>query len=253
MKNKTGIMKLRHLALLLSLLLLPAATLSAQPADNALVPMVPDSMSVDTVRHQVLVETTMGNIRIALYNETPLHRDNFLKLVRNKDYDGMLFHRVIKNFMIQTGDPHSKTAKPGESLGNYQVGQTKIPAEIRFPLYYHKRGAVAAAREDESTNPKLESSGSQFYIVTGTRYAGYEMDYYERRLDTLSAGRYKFTPEQQQVYFKVGGAPYLDGQYTVFGEVVEGMDVVDRIQKVMVDDYARPVDDVRIVRVSVVK
>ncbi len=234
---------------LLSLWLLPASALSAQPAT----PDVADSISVDTVRHQVLLETTMGNIRIALYNETPLHRDNFLKLVSNKDYDGMLFHRVIKNFMIQTGDPHSKTAKPGESLGNYQVGQAKIPAEIRFPLYYHKRGAVAAAREDESTNPKLESSGSQFYIVTGTRYAGYEMDYYERRLDTLSTGKYKFTPELRQVYFKVGGAPYLDGQYTVFGEVVEGMDVVDSIQKVIVDDYARPVDDVRIVRASVVK
>lgn len=253
MKNKTQITKARHGMVYVALLLFSMFALSARattaPADSALT----DSVIVDTVRHQVLIETTMGNIRIALYNETPLHRDNFLKLVRHKDYDGMLFHRVIKNFMIQTGDPHSKTAQPGESLGNYQVGQSKIPAEIRFPLYYHKRGAVAAAREDESTNPKLESSGSQFYIVTGTRYAGYEMDYYERRLDTLSAGKYKFTPEQRQVYFKEGGAPYLDGQYTVFGEVLEGMDVVDRIQKVMVDDYARPVDDIRIVRVRVVK
>ena len=170
--------------------------------------------STSAVRPEVVIETTEGNIRIALYNETPIHRDNFLKLVDEHFYDSLLFHRVINNFMIQGGDPDSRTAEPGQELGNGDLGYTLEP-EFRTPGIIHRRGSVAAAREGDDVNPEHRSSACQFYIVT-------------RR----------------------GGTPHLDGLYTVFGEVVDGMDVADRIQRKMTDDNNRPVYDVRIIRAT---
>ena len=195
----------------------------------------------------VLLETTMGNIRIALYDDTPQHRDNFLKLVEEHYYDSLLFHRVIHNFMIQTGSPDSRHAEPGEAVGHKDKDYT-IEAEIRLPQHFHKRGAVAAAREGDRTNPERRSSGGQFYIVWGTTYSTLTLDRLNLKLDSLSNGTMSFSAEMTDYYRKVGGSPHLDGQYTVFGEVVEGLDVVDKIQQVYTDDYHRPVDDVRIIR-----
>ena len=165
---------------------------------------------------EVLIETSLGNITIALYNETPLHRDNFIKLVSENFYDGVLFHRIIQNFMIQTGDPDSKTAQPGQRLGMGGPGYT-IPAEI-MPTLYHKRGAVAAARQGDNVNPNRESSGSQFYIVDNPN-----------------------------------GTPHLNGGYTVFGEVLKGMDVVDMIAAQPKDRGDRPLEDIRIISMKLVK
>ena len=195
----------------------------------------------------VLLETTMGNIRIALYDDTPQHRGNFLKLVEEHYYDSLLFHRVIHNFMIQTGSPDSRHAEPGETVGHKDKDYT-IEAEIRLPQHFHKRGAVAAAREGDRTNPERRSSGGQFYIVWGTTYSTLTLDRLNLKLDSLSNGTMSFSEEMTDQYRKVGGSPHLDGQYTVFGEVVEGLDVVDKIQQVYTDDYHRPVDDVRIIR-----
>ena len=198
----------------------------------------------------VLLETTMGNIRIALYDDTPLHRDNFLKLVGEHYYDSLLFHRVIYGFMIQTGSPDSRHAEPGVALG-YKDKDYTIEAEIRLPQHFHKRGAVAAAREGDRTNPERRSSGGQFYIVWGTTHSTLALERMSQKLDSLSHGTMSFTQEMMDHYRRYGGSPHLDGQYTVFGEVVEGMDVVDRIQQVFTDDYHRPVDDVRIIRAVV--
>lgn len=198
----------------------------------------------------VLFETTMGNIRIALYDDTPLHRDNFLKLVGEHYYDSLLFHRVIYGFMIQTGSPDSRHAEPGVALG-YKDKDYTIEAEIRLPQHFHKRGAVAAAREGDRTNPERRSSGGQFYIVWGTTHSTLALERMSQKLDSLSHGTMSFTQEMMDHYRRYGGSPHLDGQYTVFGEVVEGMDVVDRIQQVFTDDYHRPVDDVRIIRAVV--
>ncbi len=198
----------------------------------------------------VLLETTMGNIRIALYDDTPLHRDNFLKLVEEHYYDSLLFHRVIYGFMIQTGSPDSRYAEPGATVGHKDKDYT-IEAEIRLPQHFHKRGAVAAAREGDRTNPERRSSGGQFYIVWGTTYSTLTLQRLNQKLDSLSQGTMHLTEEMTDHYRKVGGSPHLDGQYTVFGEVVEGLDVVDRIQQVYTDDYHRPVDDIRILRATI--
>ena len=203
-------------------------------------------------RPEVLLETTEGNIRIALYNETPLHRDNFLKLVGQHVYDSLLFHRVIRNFMIQAGDPKSRNAEPGAELGEGDLGYT-IEPEFRLPAIYHRRGVVAAAREGDATNPQQRSSASQFYIVWGTTFSTQGIERVQARLDSVTHHRVQLTQEQIETYRKVGGTPHLDGQYTVFGEVVEGMDVVDRIQRVDTDDYNRPIYDVRIIRATVVR
>lgn len=202
-------------------------------------------------RAEVLLETSMGNIRLQLYNETPLHRDNFLKLVKLHFYDSLLFHRVIEHFMIQTGDPSSKNAEPGTSLGNQSLDYT-IPAEIRFPQYYHKRGALAAAREGDDVNPQRASSGSHFYIVWGKRFSTAQVEDFQYRLDTVAAGT-KMTDEMIQTYRWVGGTPHLDAAYTVFGEVVEGLDVVEKIQATDTDDYDRPIEDVRIWRATITR
>lgn len=210
------------------------------------------SAKAQTSTSEVLLETTAGNIRIALFDETPLHRDNFLKLVQEHVYDSLLFHRVIKDFMIQSGDLHSKHAKPGQRLGSGDYDYT-IEAEFRLPQIFHRRGMVAMAREGDRVNPEQRSSACQFYIVWGRVYNDARLMKVQERLDTTTHGRVQLTPEMQQVYKTVGGIPHLDGQYTVFGEVVEGLDVVDRIQQSATDPYDRPLEDVRILRATVTK
>ena len=203
-------------------------------------------------RTEVLLQTSMGNVRIQLYNETPKHRDNFLKIVNSKQMDGMLFHRVVKDFMIQTGDPDSRKAKPGQVLGNHQIGKD-FPAEIIYPQFFHKRGALAAARQPDNENPDKKSSGSQFYIVWGKKFSEHQLNFYQSVIDTVTNFKVKFTPEIRKVYQEVGGTPFLDGQYTVFGEVTEGLEVIDRIQQVEVDAWSRPKEDVKIIKAYVVK
>lgn len=203
-----------------------------------------------TQRREVLIETTMGNIKVELYNETPLHRDNFLKLASEGYYDGNLFHRVIYNFMIQSGDSTSRHAQPGQELGLYSPEYT-IPAEIRFPQIFHKRGVLAAAREGDEVNPEHASSASQFYIVYGRRFNDEMLDEQQARLDKQTQGQVLLTPEVREVYKKTGGTPHLDGQYTVFGEVTEGLNVVKEIDWVPTDDNARPLEDVRIIKMTV--
>lgn len=201
---------------------------------------------------EVLLETTEGNIRIALYDETPKHRDNFLKLTRMHIYDSLLFHRVIKDFMIQSGDTNSKNAKAGQQLGTGDFDYTQEP-EFRLPQIFHRRGCVAMAREPDAVNPEMRSSACQFYIVWGKRFSSAEIEEAQERLDTMTHGCVKLTPEMIKTYKSVGGTPHLDGQYTVFGEVAEGLDVVERIQKAETDDYDRPFEDIRILRATVIK
>ncbi|MDE6741132.1 MAG: peptidylprolyl isomerase [Muribaculaceae bacterium] len=238
------------------------------------------------------IATTAGNIKIRLYDDTPLHRDNFLKLAKEGYYDGVLFHRVIKDFMVQTGDPDSKEAPAGASLGSGGPGYT-IPAEIEYPKHYHKYGALAAARTGDNMNPERKSSGSQFYIVTGKKYSpqqlsrmeqmsvqkqlqSYFMDLQRQHADTIRQLRLAkdsvalenlrqeliketeanvkpvtMTEEQVRDYSTVGGTPHLDGQYTVFGEVLEGMDTVEKIQNAATDGHDRPQEDIRILSVKV--
>lgn len=240
----------------------------------------------------VLITTDFGNIKVKLYNETPKHRDNFITLVNQGFYEGLLFHRVIKNFMIQGGDPLSKEAKPGEFLGNGDPGYT-IPAEI-LPKYFHKKGALAAARNGDDVNPKRESSGSQFYLVQGNVFTDDNLNKMESNIaektkyevimkfldekgnvewknraekfqkekningmmgimkeleEKLTAENkikpFKFTEEQRKAYTTVGGTPHLDVAYTVFGEVTEGFDVVDKIVAVQTDANNRPLKDVK--------
>jgi peptidyl-prolyl cis-trans isomerase B (cyclophilin B) len=203
-------------------------------------------------QQQVVLETTEGNIRIMLYDDTPRHRDNFLRLAGEHFYDSLLFHRVIKRFMIQAGDPTSRYAEPGQSVGEGEVGYTLEPeifAKDGRLLHYHRRGVVAAAREGDDVNPERRSSGCQFYIVWGTTFSSNDLKTMQERLDTMTNHQVVMTPEMITTYRKVGGTPHLDGQYTVFGEVTEGLDVVERILRVFTDDYDRPVDDVRILRV----
>jgi len=194
---------------------------------------------------KVLLKTSMGDIVIALYDETPLHKENFIKLVNDKYYDGVLFHRIIQNFMIQTGDPESKTAKPGQMLGNGGPGYT-IPAEF-VPGLYHKRGAVAAARMGDNVNPKKESSGSQFYIVDGRVFSTNDLN----RVIQMTGKTYSM--EQIKDYTSIGGAPHLDGDYTVFGEVVSGMEIVDKIAAQQKDGRDRPLEDIKIISAEIMK
>jgi len=195
---------------------------------------------------KVLLHTTLGDITIKLYDETPKHKANFIKLVKEGYYDGLLFHRVISGFMIQTGDPKSRSARPGEMLGSGGPGYT-IPAEI-LPQYYHKKGAIAAARLGDQVNPKKESSGSQFYIVQGQTFTDEQLNM------LISSGKHKpFTPEQLNTYTTIGGAPHLDNEYTVFGEIIEGMDVVDKIAAVQVDMRNRPVQDIKILKATIIE
>ena len=192
----------------------------------------------------ILLETTMGNIKMELFDDTPVHTNNFKKLVEQGFYDGVLFHRVIEGFMIQTGEPESKTAKPGDRLGAGGPGYT-IPAEI-IPAHYHRRGAVAAARTGDQGNPMRRSSGSQFYIVHGKATSADQLKAYSRY-------GFEFSDEQLDVYATVGGAPTLDAQYTVFGQVVDGMDVVDKIATAEKDAADRPKTDIKIIKASIIK
>ena len=193
----------------------------------------------------VEMQTTYGKIVLRLYDDTPLHRDNFIKLVNEGVYDGLLFHRVIEGFMIQGGDPNSKNAKPGQMLGEGTLGYN-VPAEFR-PALFHKRGALCAAREGDEVNPQKESSASQFYIVHGRTWNDVDLN--------MIAQRYKkeFSEEHREVYRTVGGAPHLDGDYTVYGEVTEGMDVVDKIAAAKRDRFDRPLEDVKIISAKVIK
>ena len=242
-------------------------------------------------RTLVKLETTMGNITVALYNETPKHRDNFIKLVKEGVYDSTLFHRVIKQFMIQAGDPDSKNASDTAMLGSGDVGYT-IPAEFN-PKFFHKKGVLAAARQGDDVNPEKASSGCQFYIVTGRKFTepqllGMENKINEEALfdslarqhmkeiykmrkagdnagllelqDTLEAQareladkeeKFRFTPEQIKAYSTIGGAPHLDGSYTVFGEVTEGMEVVDNIEIAKTNRADRPIENIRILKASI--
>lgn len=184
----------------------------------------------------------MGRMVVALYNETPEHRDNFLKLVQEGFYDSLLFHRVIPGFMVQGGDPESRSAAPGQMLGNGGPGYT-VPAEI-VPGLVHTKGALAAARQGDQVNPEKRSSGSQFYLVQGKPFQPNELDMVAQRASRHGTP-VTYSEEQKETFATEGGAPHLDGSYTVFGEVVEGLDVIDRIAAVQRDGRDRPVSDVR--------
>jgi peptidyl-prolyl cis-trans isomerase B (cyclophilin B) len=186
---------------------------------------------------KVLISTSFGDMKLLLYNETPAHRDNFIKLVKEGFYDSTLFHRVIETFMIQGGDPDSKNAESGQMLGNGGPGYT-IPAEISSNLI-HKRGALSAARMGDNVNPMRESSGSQFYIVQGKKSTLKELEQIGKR------NGIEYTEEQIKEYEMNGGTPFLDMNYTVFGEVIEGFDVIDKIAAVKKGRADRPKEDIR--------
>ena len=206
----------------------------------------------NNVRSEVELVTDSGVVRLALYNETPKHRDNFLKMVQSGAYNGVLFHRVIKDFMVQTGDLASKTATQGQLLGDTPESYS-IPAEICFPKLYHKRGALAAAREGDDVNPERASSSTQFYIVWGQKFTDKQLEWAQSRIEKYTDGKVKLTPELCEVNKTIGGTPHLDGSYTVFGEVLEGLDVVEKIQRTTTDSHDRPVNDIRIIKATVIK
>lgn len=190
----------------------------------------------------IKIETTKGTMTVKLYNETPLHRDNFVKLAKEGYYNGLLFHRVIKDFMIQGGDPDSKDAAPQKMLGMGGPGYT-VPAEFNKNLI-HKKGALAAARDN---NPQKASSGSQFYIVQGKAYNDSQLDMMAAQMGL------SYTPQQKNIYRTIGGTPFLDMNYTVFGEVVEGLSVIDKIAGVPTGRGDRPNEDVKIISMTVVE
>lgn len=242
----------------------------------------------------VVITTSLGDITVRLYGDTPKHRDNFLKLVKEGYYDGVLFHRVIRDFMVQTGDPDSKNAPTGKMLGTGDPGYT-IDAEICYPKHFHKFGALAAARTGDEVNPERKSSGSQFYIVTGKTYNDSTLAQMEKRMQqsqqqevfnrlakenhdsimTLRRNRdregleklqnelieqtmketaanpAKISDDARKAYTTVGGTPHLDGAYTVFGEVIDGMDVIKEIQKAETDRNDRPVSDIKIIKATI--
>jgi cyclophilin family peptidyl-prolyl cis-trans isomerase len=266
---------------------------SASNAEGAA--SAPAKGKTDNKMTKVKLETTLGDIVVELYNETPQHRDNFIKLVKEGYYNGVLFHRVIKDFMIQTGDGNSKNAGPETTLGDGDPGYT-IEAEFVYPKYFHKRGALAAARTPDQMNPERRSSGSQFYIVTGKIFSSEVLKQMIQnkakrvkeetvvRLVTENSAKIKqlqenqdnagmmalqneilqqaqakadsltkLTDEQMDAYTSIGGTPHLDGEYTVFGEVVSGMDVVDKIQNTTTGRNDRPTVDIKIVKATIVK
>lgn len=186
-----------------------------------------------------------------MFNETPQHRDNFMKMARMQFYDSLLFHRVIKDFMIQGGDLHSKYAEPGKLLGEGELDYT-IEPEFRLPQIYHRRGVIASARESDRVNPERRSGAAQFYIVWGKVYDDRRLAKVQERLDSATNNQVKLTPEMIETYKTVGGTPHLDGQYTVFGEVTHGLDVVESIIQVETDKNDRPLNDVRILEVRII-
>lgn len=221
---------MKHLALLLALLtVLP---LSAKKDKSITVDML----------------TSKGRIVLRLYNETPQHRDNFVKLVKEGYFNDLLFHRVIEDFMIQGGDPDSRDAAPGALLGEGGPTYT-LPAEICFPTLHHKRGALAAAREGDQTNPERRSSGSQFYIVWGKTFTREEIDKIASHVERTTGC--VMSEELKKYYMHHGGTPHLDGAYTVFGEVIKGIEVVNAIQQVATDRNDRPLEDIKILSAKV--
>ena len=192
---------------------------------------------------KVLISTSFGDIKVKLYNETPKHRDNFIKLVKDGFYNETLFHRVIQNFMIQGGDPDSKTAQKGAFLGEGDVNYT-LPAEFN-PKYIHKKGALAAARQPDNINPEKASSGCQFYIVQGKTTTKEDIDKLLKRKNNDREQLITYTNEQYEIYETIGGTPHLDMDYTVFGEVVEGLEVIDKIAAVEKDKRDRPIEDIK--------
>lgn len=239
----------------------------------------------------VIIKTSEGTIKLKLYNDTPIHRDNFIKLSKSKFFEGIIFHRVIKNFMIQSGDPDSRNPKPDSTYGEGGPGYD-LPAEI-VNTHFHKKGVLAAAREGDKTNPERKSSGSQFYIVQGKKFTDTDLVAVEKkvndrlRLNTIqkifevekakpenndlsaeefknmvnlkveaevnSTPPFKISEERREVYKNVGGAPHLDGSYTIFGEVIEGMDVVDKIAATPTNPKDRPLKDIFILNVKVIR
>lgn len=253
---------------------------------------------METKETIVVMETTLGEIKLKLYNETPKHRDNFIKLVQEGQYEGLLFHRVIKNFMIQGGDVTSKDAPMNKQLGAGDLGYT-VPAEFKYPQYFHKKGALCAARTGDEVNPERASSASQFYIVTGKKYSESELSQMEKQLesrlkqeifnrlqtenkskimelyrsgnkeeltilrDTLIGkteieaekrkGENKIPAEIRETYKTIGGVPFLDNQYTVYGEVIEGIEVVDAIQQIKTNKQDRPTENIIIKSVKIME
>lgn len=292
---------MKSILLAASLLLISAASCGGNgkdtPADktstmttSATAPSAP----VSTEDSIVIISTTAGDITVRLFGDTPKHRDNFLKLAREGFYNGTLFHRVINEFMVQAGDPDSKNARPGQMLGAGDPGYT-IEAEFVYPKHFHKKGALAAARQGDQVNPERRSSGSQFYIVTGKAYNATQLTQMEHQLQhaqmqqifnrlqqerrdqimqlrcnrdqaglqalqeeliaitesEAQANPAHLTDEQRQAYTTIGGTPHLDGQYTVFGEVISGMDAVEAIEKAETDRNDRPLNDIRILSIKV--
>lgn len=281
--------------LLLSIVMVAFTLMSCSASNAEGSASAPAKGKTDNKMTKVKLETTLGDIVVELYNETPQHRDNFIKLVKEGYYNGVLFHRVIKDFMIQTGDGNSKNAGPETTLGDGDPGYT-IEAEFVYPKYFHKRGALAAARTPDQMNPERRSSGSQFYIVTGKIFSSEVLKQMIQnkakrvkeetvvRLVTENSAKIKqmqekqdnagmmalqneiiqqaqakadsltkLTDEQMDAYTSIGGTPHLDGEYTVFGEVVSGMDVVDKIQNTTTGRNDRPTVDIKIVKATIVK
>ncbi|HEY1202595.1 MAG TPA: peptidylprolyl isomerase [Niastella sp.] len=223
------------------LLLLAAVILISAYSTNP-----PYQVKKGDLNKDIELVTSKGTMVIRLSDSTPKHRDNFIKLVNQHYYDGLLFHRVMSQFMVQAGDPKSKTAKPGEALGAGNPGYT-IPAEMR-PYLFHKKGALAAARTPDEVNPTRESNGSQFYLVQGRVYDDADLNQIEARLNG-----YKIPAAHREVYKTVGGSPSLDQKYTIFGEVIKGVEVIDSIAAVAVGDRNRPLQDVKIIKASLIK
>ena len=281
--------------LLLSIVMVAFTLMSCSASNAEGSASAPAKGKTDNKMTKVKLETTLGDIVVELYNETPQHRDNFIKLVKEGYYNGVLFHRVIKDFMIQTGDGNSKNAGPETTLGDGDPGYT-IEAEFVYPKYFHKRGALAAARTPDQMNPERRSSGSQFYIVTGKIFSSEVLKQMIQnkakrvkeetvvRLVTENSAKIKqmqenqdnagmmalqneiiqqaqakadsltkLTDEQMDAYTSIGGTPHLDGEYTVFGEVVSGMDVVDKIQNTTTGRNDRPTVDIKIVKATILK
>lgn len=279
---------------MLTLLALLALSTGPAEASKDRQTMQETTTTTGTGDAKVVLHTTLGDITLLLYGDTPRHRDNFLARVKAGDYDGVLFHRVIDDFMVQGGDPSSKDAPKGKMLGAGDSGQP-VEAEILYPAHYHHRGALAAARQGDNVNPQRKSSGSQFYIVTGRKYSPAQLDQLEhqalmrhkkevfdklcaenrdsimslrrnrdqaglqalqdelvRQTEAKTAGdTIAFTPEMREDYMRVGGTPHLDGAYTVYGKVLEGMDVVAKIEAAETDANDRPIEDIRITSAEV--
>lgn len=227
---------LQQLAVLLSLVLVIACN-----------PKISNGLRRNDLKRDVAIITDKGVFVVRLSDSTPLHRDNFIKLVKQHYYDSVLFHRVIKKFMIQSGDPDSRHATAGAELGNGGPSYT-VPAEFRVSLFHHK-GVLAAAREADDVNPKMASAGSQFYIVEGKKFTDAGLD----SVETYRLNGRKIPAYQRAVYKSLGGTPHLDQRYTIFGEVISGLGVVDSIAAVPTDKNDRPLQDVRIISMHLIK